>query len=157
MLKKFFLLILASSMLLQCGYSPMYSIKNGEIKNISINQINFSGDKTINNYIKTNFSRYQNVNNGKTFDLKIETKFYKEILSKDKTAKTTDYKLSSTAIIEVSSSGNFIKNLVISEEKNMSNMSDKFEEQKYQRNIKNNFASSISNKIIMELSLLNDN
>ena len=36
-------------------------------------------------------------------------------------------------------------------------MSDKFEEQKYQRNIKNNFASSISNKIIIELSLLNDN
>ena len=78
-------------------------------------------------------------------------------MSKDKTAKTTDYKLSSTAISEVSSSDNFIKNLVISEEKNMSNMSDKFEEQKYQRNIKNNFASSISNKIIMELSLLNDN
>ena len=157
MLKKFFLLIFASSMLLQCGYSPMYSSKNGEIKNISINQINFSGDKTINNYLKTNFSRYQNVNNGKTFDLKIETKFYKETLSKDKTAKTTDYKLSSTAIIEVKYGDKFIKNFVISEEKNMSNMSDKFEEQKYQRNIKNNFASSISNKIIMELSLLNDN
>ena len=157
MFKKFFLLILTTSMLLQCGYSPMYSSKNGEIKNISINQINFSGDKTINNYIKTNFSRYQNMNSGKNFDLKIETKFYKETLSKDKTAKTTNYKLSSTAIIEVSSSDKFIKNLVISEEKNMDNMSDKFEEQKYQRNIKNNFASSISNKIIIELSLLNDN
>ena len=52
------------------------------------------------------------------------------------TQKTTNYKLSSTAIIEVTSSDKFIKNLVISEEKNMSNMSDKFEEQKYQRNIK---------------------
>ena len=57
MFKKFFLLIITTSMLLQCGYSPMYSSKNGEIKNISINQINFSGDKIINNYLKTNFSR----------------------------------------------------------------------------------------------------
>ena len=127
------------------------------MKNISINQISFSGDKTINNYIKTNFSKYQKINSGKTFDLEIETKFYKETLSKDKTAKTTDYKLSSTTIIEVSSNGKFIKNLFISEERNMSNISDKFEEQKYQRNIKNNFASSLSNKIIIELSLLNDN
>ena len=157
MFKKILLFIFTISMLLQCGYSPMYSSKNGEMKNISINQISFSGDKTINNYIKTNFSKYQKIDNGKTFDLEIETKFYKETLSKDKTAKTTDYKLFSTAIIEVSSSDKFIKNLVISEEKNMDNMSDKFEEQKYQRNIKNNFASSLSNKIIIELSLLNDN
>ena len=157
MFKKILLFIFTISMLLQCGYSPMYSSKNGEMKNISINQISFSGDKTINNYIKTNFSKYQKINSGKTFDLEIETKFYKETLSKDKTAKTTDYKLFSTAIIEVSLSGKFIKNLIISEEKNMSNISDKFEEQKYQRNIKNNFASSLSNKIIIELSLLNDN
>ena len=157
MFKKILLFIFTISMLLQCGYSPMYSSKNGEMKNISINQISFSGDKTINNYIKTNFSKYQKINSGKTFDLEIETKFYKETLSKDKTAKTTDYKLSSTTIIEVSSNGKFIKNLFISEERNMSNISDKFEEQKYQRNIKNNFASSLSNKIIIELSLLNDN
>ena len=157
MFKKILLFIFTISMLLQCGYSPMYSSKNGEMKNISINQISFSGDKTINNFLKTNFSKYQKIDNGKTFDLEIETKFYKETLSKDKTAKTTDYKLFSTAIIEVSLSGKFIKNLIISEEKNMSNISDKFEEQKYQRNIKNNFASSISNKIIIELSLLNDN
>ena len=39
----------------------------------------------------------------------------------------------------------------------MNNMSDKFEEQKYERSIKQNFASSISSKIITELSLLNDN
>tara|TARA_Y100001970_G_scaffold169376_1_gene207081 strand:- start:95 stop:568 length:474 start_codon:yes stop_codon:yes gene_type:complete len=157
MFKKILLFIFTISMLLQCGYSPMYSSKNGEMKNISINQISFSGDKTINNFLKTNFSKYQKIDNGKTFDLEIETKFYKETLSKDKTAKTTDYKLFSTAIIEVSLSGKFIKNLIISEEKNMSNISDKFEEQKYQRNIKNNFASSLSNKIIIELSLLNDN
>ena len=36
-------------------------------------------------------------------------------------------------------------------------MNDKLEEQKYERVIKQNFASSIANKLITELSLINDN
>ena len=33
----------------------------------------------------------------------------------------------------------------------MKNMSDKFEEERYERSIKQNFASSITNKLISEL------
>ena len=39
----------------------------------------------------------------------------------------------------------------------MENMSDKFEEQKYENDTKQNFASTISDKLISELALLNDN
>ena len=39
----------------------------------------------------------------------------------------------------------------------MDNINDKFEEQKYERTIKQNFASVTSNKLISELALLNDN
>ena len=39
----------------------------------------------------------------------------------------------------------------------MINMSDKFEEQRYENDVKQNFASSTLNKLILELALLNDN
>ena len=157
MFKKLIIIIISTNFLLQCGFTPMYSGKNGNINNVSINEIYFIGDKIINNGIETNLIRYKNSKNEKPFNIKIDTKFSKETLTKDKTAKVTDYKLSSVTIFEISSQDQFIKRIIISEEKNMNNMSDKFEEQKYERSIKQNFASSISSKIITELSLLNDN
>ena len=157
MFKKIIILIISTNFLLQCGFTPMYSSKNGNVNLISINEFTFTGDRTINNYIETNLVRYKNNRNEKIFDLSVDTKFYKETLTKDKTAKITDYKLSSVSIFEISIKNEFVKRIVITEEKNMNNMSDKFEEQKYERSIKQNFASSISNKIITELSLLNDN
>ena len=157
MFKKLIIIVISTNFLLQCGFTPMYSSKNGNINNVSINEITFTGDKIINNGIETNLLRYKNNINQKTFNIKVDTKFNKETLTKDKTAKVTDYKLSSTSIFEISSQDEFIKKIIISEEKNMNNMSDKFDEQKYERSIKQNFASTISKKIITELSLLNDN
>jgi len=157
MFKKLIIIIISTNFLLQCGFTPMYSSKNGNINNVSINEISFTGDKIINSGIETNLARYKNNKNEKLFNIKIDTKFSKETLTKDKTAKITDYKLSSVTIFEISSQDQFIKKLIISEEQNMNNMSDKFEEKKYERSIKQNFASSISSKIITELSLLNDN
>ena len=157
MFKKLILLIISFNLLLQCGFTPMYSIKSGNINNVSINEIMLTGDKTINNYMETNFIRYKNNKNENTFNLNIDTKFYKKTLTKDKTAEVTDYRLSSISTIEISLNKELVKRLVISEEKDINNMNDKFEEQKYERSVKQNFASSISNKIITELSLLNDN
>ena len=157
MFKKLILFIILNNFLLQCGFTPMYSSKYGNINNVSINEIIFSGDKTINNFISTNLLRFQNNKNENTFKIKLDTKFYKETITKDKSAKITDYKLSSISTFEISFKDEFVKKIIISEEKNMNNMNDKFEEQKYERSIKQNFASSISNKIITELSLLNDN
>ena len=44
----------------------------------------------------------------------------------------------------------------MSQKKKMSDISDKFEEQKEERITKQNFASIISGKLIDELSILND-
>ena len=46
---------------------------------------------------------------------------------------------------------------MISEKEVMDKNDDDFEEAKNERIIKQNFASSISNKLITELSILNDN
>ena len=101
--------------------------------------------------------QFQNNKFDKKFELKIKTTYKKDILAKDKTAKITSYKLSSTSIVNVSSKGKLIKEFKISETKDMNNIDDKFEEQKKENNIKQNFASSMYRKIITEMSMLDDN
>ena len=57
----------------------------------------------------------------------------------------------------MNSKGKLIKEFKISETKDMNNIDDKFEEQKKENNIKQNFASSMYRKIITEMSMLDDN
>ena len=106
--------------------------------------------------IKFKFIKIFN-DNEKQFIINVDTQYNKVILSKDKTAKITEYDLISTSIFEVRSKNKFIKRITISEKKNMNNVEDKFEEQKEERIAKQNFASTTSKKLITELSILDDN
>tara|TARA_Y100001936_G_scaffold150106_1_gene146441 strand:+ start:539 stop:979 length:441 start_codon:yes stop_codon:yes gene_type:complete len=144
-----------SSLTIQCGFTPLYSTKQRDI-NFSISEINFKGDKIINNYLKTNLSKYKNEDYEKKFTIKTSTKYDKKTLSKDETANITDYELSVKTIFSISLNNKFIKEISISEKKEMNNQTDKFEEQKYERVIKQNFAASIANKLIIELLLIDD-
>ena len=144
-----------SSLTIQCGFTPLYSTKQRDI-NFSISETKFKGDKIINNYLKTNLSKYKNENYEKKFTIETSSKYHKKTLSKDKTANITDYELSVKTIFSISLNNKFIKEISISEKKEMNNQTDKFEEQKYERVIKQNFATSISNKLIIELLLIDD-
>ena len=155
MYKKLTLLIILVNLLSHCGFTPLHSNKKNV--NFSIGNVSLEGDRAINNYLKSNLKQFQRNNSQKKFDIKSNTKFTKKILSKDKTAKITDYELSSNTVIQIVLSDKIVKEVVIIEKKNMNNMNDKLEEQKYERVIKQNFASSIINKLIIELSLINDN
>ena len=88
--------------------------------------------------------------------LKINTDYKKEVLTKDKTAKITSYKLSSNSLVEVLSNDKVIKKINISSNKNLDNIDDKFEEEKNEKITKKNFAFEMAAQIITELSLLDD-
>ena len=135
MYKKILILLIFINLVTHCGFTPIYLKKTNV--DFSITNIEFSGDKTINRYLKSNL-------------------YEKNIVSKDKSAKITEYQLVSTTFFKVSYN-NLIKTFIISEKKNMNNIDDKFEEKKYERTIKQNFASTTSNKLLSELTLLNDN
>ena len=138
-----------------CGFSPLYLNK----KNIdfSISSIKFEGDRTINNFLEANLKQYQKGNYDKKFDIIVVSDYNKTILSKDKAANTTSYQLISNTTFKINSKNKIIKELVILEKKVMNNINDDFQEQKNERTHKQNFASSISNKLLTELSMLNDN
>ena len=156
MYKKFIFIIVLFSLVSHCGYTPLYFNKTNV--NFSIISINFAGDKTINKFLKNNLNQFQrNTGDSKEFEIKVNTKYEKNILTKDKTAKTTNYELLFNSVFEISSKGKLIKVIKISEREIMDNINDDFEETKNEAIAKQNFASSTSSKLATELSILNDN
>ena len=156
MYKKLIFIIVLFNLISHCGFEPMYLNKKNV--NFTIETIEFVGDRSINRFLKNNlnqFKRYKE--NNKKFKIKANTKYEKNILTKDKSAKITNYELSFFTLFEITSSGKLIKVLKISDKEIMSNINDDFEEQQNERIAKENFASSTSEKLETELSILNDN
>ena len=146
MLKKNILILSLFLFLTNCGFTPIH-LKNNDV-NFSIEQINYNGDRDLNNFLKINLDRYKNEKiNNKVF-INVETKYEKNVLSKDSTGKVTSFQLKVEAIFLIKSTNKRIK---ITEKKNMDSMDDKYEEARYEKSIKQSFAYSISNKLISEL------
>ena len=80
--------------------------------------------------------------------IEVDSIYRKIILSKDGKGEVANYQLEAEVLFLIKPSNKKIK---ITEKKIMDSMDDKFEEARYERTIKQNFASSISNKLSLEL------
>ena len=154
MYKKIFIILIVVNFLNHCGFTPMHS--NNKTVNFSIESISYEGDRTTNNFLNGNLSQFVNNKFDKKFTILVNTNYNKKIISKDKTAKITNYQLSAISIFQISYQGKLIKKFELLERKNINNIEDKFEEQKYERLVKQNFAIAMTNKLITELSMIND-
>ena len=146
MIKKNILVISLLFFLNSCGFQPIYS-KNNNI-NFSIEQINFTGDRELNNFIKTNLYQYKDADNNNKIFIEAKSEYNKFILTKDGKGEVTNYELNAEIVFLIKPTNKQIK---ISEKKIMESNADKFEENKYEKSIKQNFASSITFKLIQEL------
>ena len=146
MLKKNIIILSLILFLANCGFTPIY-LKNKNI-NFSIGQVDYIGDRDLNNFLKINLDRYKNEKNSNKIFLNVETKYNKNILSKDSTGKISSYQLDVEAIFVIKSTNKIIK---ITEKKIFESKDDKFEEARYEKSLKQSFAYSISNKLISEL------
>ena len=146
MLKKNIIILSLILFLANCGFTPIY-LKNKNI-NFSIEQIEYTGDRDFNNYLKTNLDKYRDEKNNNKIFMKAETKYEKNVFSKDSTGKISSYQLKVKTIFLIKSTN---KKIIIIEKKIINTMDDKFEETRYEKSIKQNFAYSISNKLISEL------
>ena len=134
--------------LTNCGFSPIY-VKNDNAF-FSIENIEYSGDKELNDFLRINFNQYKNENSDKKFFIKANSEYKKIILTKDEAGKVTNYKLSAKVTFLIKSTNQQIS---FEEEKIIKTMDDKFEEARKERLEKQNFASSISNKLTSELAI----
>ena len=145
-----FLLLFLNS----CGYTSVY--KNQKSRDFKINIVDMIGDNEINNYIKNELKFYSNKNSNNKYDISINSKYQKIIISKNTAGVATDYQLLADVIISVNLNDK-MKVLTFDEKINIKSNSNYFEQNNYERNIKKNFASSIMNKFIIKIFDLNDN
>ena len=147
-------LIILVLFLYGCGYSSIY--KNKKSQNFKINIVEATGNIEMNNLIKNEIKLYSGKDTANIYNLKINTKYLKEALTKDSAGLITDYKLSVTSIftIDLKEKTQVIE---LKETINIKNQSDSFEQNTYEKNIKRSFASSIREKLISEIYNINDN
>ena len=151
MIKKILKLVLLIFIISSCGYSPMY--KNVENVNFSIDLNQITGDRIINNKIKSKLLSYTLENKEKNYEINFITDYSKNIVAKDTTGAATEYKIILTAEFIINSS-NIEKTLKFTETFNMQNFTDKLEEQDYEENVKNSLTNIIARKLILQLSQL---
>jgi hypothetical protein len=146
MIKKHIVLISLIFFLTHCGFSPIY-IKNTNT-DFSIESVNYQGDRDLNNFLKINLDNYKNKKTDRKIQIEATSEYKKTILTKNTASEITNYKLIAnvTFLIKLTN-----KKINITEEKIISSMDDKFEEARKERATKQNFARSISNKLISEL------
>ena len=146
MIKKHIVLISLIFFLTHCGFSPIY-VKNTNT-NFSIEDVDYQGDRDLNNFLKIDLDQYKNDNSDRKIMIEATSEYEKTILTKNTASEVTNYKLIANVTFLIKSTN---KKIIITEEKIISSMDDKFEEARKERATKQNFARSISNKLISEL------
>ena len=151
MFKKILMLVCILNFLSNCEYKPIYS--NSNKSNYRIIITNLSGDKKLNQYIVQNLKRNSQKNSNEIVSIKISSGYSKKILAKNTLGSTTDYQARAITKFEINKNEN-VEKLEVSEKFNYQKISDSYEEKSYEQTIKRNLASSISQKLILRLSII---
>jgi len=146
MLKKKIIIFTLILFLSNCGFTPIY-LDNTK-GNFSIEQVNYEGDRELNNFLKLNLNRYKDVNNDNKIFIEVNSKYEKIVLSKNETGKITSYQLIAEVEFLIKPNN---KKIIVTEKKIMDSMDDNFEGNRYERSVKQGFASLMSSKLISEL------
>ena len=133
-----------------CGYTAQYAKKKDLDFSIQIN--NFTGDRDFNNSLKSELNRYFNLEKAKVKNFKINatSKYDKNTILKDSSGTPVEYELKITVNFEVNIDETK-KNIVIKDSFEMKKIDDAFEENKYEKTIKSNFAKIIKEELIFYL------
>ena len=137
-------------LLYQCGYSAVYKDKD---TNFKIVVLELNGNKDINNKIKFNLKKHLINDSNKEFRISINSTLNKNVISKDLTGKATNYDLTAISTFNIYYKG-ITKVLSFNENLKIKNIDNSFEQKKHEDEIINNFASSIYNKLIVQLELI---
>ena len=145
------ILIFLIFFLASCGYTAVY--KNQKELSFKISIENLSGDKSINKILKEKLRRYSYTDSSQIYLLNINSNFSKTVLSKNKTGRATNVNLAVNIQFNVKIEDDIL-NYSFQEKLNIENSSDIYEQGNYENSIKENFVSTIVEKLILELSIL---
>ena len=143
-------------LLLNCGYEPIYSKKQiNSNYNYSINNINYIGDNKVNQILKKQLQKNLNKEKKSTeFNLNLNSRVAKAVTSKDKKGNPIIFSIKIMTNLEVFEN-EILKGKKKFEEKfEYNNRSNKFNLKQYEKNIKDNLISILSDEIIRYLNSL---
>jgi len=149
MLKKLLPIIIILFLSTSCGFEPKY--KGFEGVDFILKLQKSSGDRELNNAIKSQLSRY---GNGKDdydiIKLDLDSKFEKISISKNSKGEITKYNLRAEVNLKITSNEKE-KDVFFIEEFKIDKISDAVEEKNYIQIIKKDFAQSIVRRLILNL------
>ena len=137
-----------------CGYTSIY--KDQKSKEIFISVINTDGDTVINNYLKNQLNILSDKESVNIFNISFVSKYERTTIAKDSAGVATDYRL--VAEIEFNINKNGVNKIItFTENINIKNEGENFEQRNYENSIKRNFVLSIKNKLVTYLNNFDDN
>tara|TARA_B110000003_G_C16532357_1_gene489413 strand:+ start:32 stop:493 length:462 start_codon:yes stop_codon:yes gene_type:complete len=143
LIKLFILLFITN-----CGFTPIYKNNKNLDLNILVNKL--SGDRSTYNLLSSSLNRYSYDKANKIVKVDIETTYKKNILAKDSTGKTTDYRIEIKAVFNIASK-DFEKQITLIESFDYKSLAKNFEELEYEKTVKQNITNIISRKLINQL------
>ena len=137
-------------LLSHCGYTAQYAKKKD--LDFSIQITNLSGDRDFNNLLQSELNRYFDKTKAeiKNFKISAASKYEKNTTLKDSSGTPSEYELKITVNFEINVNGT-TKNITLKDKFNMKKINDSFEESKYEKTIKSNFAEIIKEELIFYL------
>lgn len=141
-------------LLYSCGYTSIYKDKKNQ--DLQINILAMSGDSELNKLIEKEIDLYSNKDSSNKFDVDVFSSYQKTIIAKNSAGVATDFKIILITNFSVKNNEEVI-NFDFNESTNMKNISDSFELNNYEKNIKKNYTASTREKLIIKLLNINDN
>ncbi len=125
-------------------------IRKKNLGGFSIQKLTLDGDSDVNKIIKNRLRGYIKQSDGNGFLVESNTYYKKKSLTKDTAGNTTKYEILIKANFIVKSKEK-TKDFAITEKFIMKSFENKFDESQYEKTIKNNLSSIISDKLMIRL------
>ena len=134
-----------------CGFTPIYLQEKNVDYNIQIG--NVEGDRIINNLIVSQLNRNNNESSMNKINININTEYNKTINSKNATGAAASYELVSITLLDITKN-NKTDRLVVTKKFIMDKNDNSFDQNSYERTIKETFASSIVEQLRFKINSL---
>ena len=150
------IVIISILLLNSCSYEPLFSNKD---YGFEINEATLLGDKDINRNLKNNLNLIVNKSNssGKKYNLSIDTKKERRVVSKDAQGDPLKFELVLSSTIIISNNQKTLITRKIDKNYIYNNISDKFELEQNEKIILENLSEKISETIVSSIINLDDN
>ena len=154
MFKNISILIISLFTLVSCGYSSIYSKKEGI--NFSISSLEIDGNRQINQYIEPRLKKFMSVKKDNDYEIIINTNLNRVTLAKDLKGIETDVKLITSLNLTLLKNKEE-ENIFFSKDFSIKKTSSNYEQNNYEKIIVNDLSKILLDEVIMHLSNKNDN